>query len=237
MAAKRKGLSKTEKLRKNIKATIRRREAQGWEFSPIDLATVESGNYQQLKSLQRNNYRKLYENATVINPETGQVMTGRQYQLRVRWKGDMWEDIDTYAPDYEPEEPEEYYEEPPVSFETIVYDNITSLYGLRGVKGELLQEIVNMIDSLIADQGNIIYQRMEVNGGRIMRLVQLYCMYYDPLSGSRNYDIGNPAFLQEIRQLLDPNVSLDELADYEGGEDYSDQADLAYYDMMEEFNG
>ena len=254
MAAKRKGLSKTEKLRKNIKATIRRREAQGWEFSPIDLATVESGNYQQLKSLQRNNYRKLYENATVINPETGQVMTGRQYQLRGRWKGDMWEDIDTYAPDYEPEEhmwedidtyapdyepeePEEYYEEPSVSFETIVYDNITSLYGLRGVKGELLQEIVNMIDSLIADQGNIIYQRMEVNGGRIMRLVQLYCMYYDPLSGSRNYDIGNPAFLQEIRQLLDPNVSLDELADYEGGEDYSDQADLAYYDMMEEFNG
>lgn len=231
MAAKKKGLSKTEKLRKNIKATIRRREAQGWEFSPIDLATVESGNYQQLKSLQKNNYRKLYENATVINPETGQVMTGRQYQLRSRWKGDMWEDIDTYAPGYEPEGPEDDTgpeDGPDLNWGHIVYDNITNMYDALGVSNELLQEVINMIDRLIDEQGYIIYKRMGDNAGRVMRLVQLYVMYFDPLTSGDNDRMGDPSLLQELRQILDPDVSLAELADYEGGEDYSDQADLIY---------
>lgn len=223
MAAK-KGLSKTEKLRKNIKATIRRREAQGWQFDPMDLATVETGGYQALKSLQRNSYRKLYEHATVYNPETGQVMTGRQAQLRGRWKGDMWQDIP--RPEYEgpeEEEPEDDFNESDLQWGRLVYDNITNMYYQPGVNALLLQEVINMIDSLIDQQGDIIYKRMGDNASRVMRLVQLYCMYFDPLDGSRNPLIGNPMLLQELRQILDPDVSLSDLADYAGEmEDYSD---------------
>ena len=224
MAAK-KGLSKTEKLRKNIKATIRRREAQGWQFDPMDLATVETGGYQALKALQRNNYRKLYEHATVYNPETGQVMTGRQAQLRGRWKGDMWQDIPMPPEVYDSEDLDDsdIYEED-LSWYRIVYDDLEELYGMdSGVNKELLTSAMNMIDALIEDQGDIIYKRMYENGARITRLIQLFCMYYDPQTLEQNRQMGNPMFLQEVRQLLDPEVSLSDLNDYSGDlEDYSD---------------
>ena len=226
MAAKKKGLSKTEKLRKNIKATIRRREAQGWQFDPLDLATVETGGYQALKSLQRDNYRKLYEHAKVYNPETGQVMTGRQAQLRGRWKGDMWQDIPMPAEVYDSGgfEEESDVSEEDLSWYKIVYDDLDALYGLdHGINKELLTAAMNMIDDLIEDQGDIIYKRMYENGARITRLVQLFCMYYDPETLEQNRQIGNPMFLQEVRQLLDPYVTLDDLTDYAGDmEDYSD---------------
>lgn len=224
MAKKRKGLSKTERLRKNIKATIRRREAQGWQFDPLDLATVESGNYQQLKSLQRDNYRKLYEHATVTNPENGQTITGRQAQIRGRWKGGMWqEQMPEPEPIEEPEEPTDEWDDvgddsvydEDLDWGNIVWNNIRSMYGVRGVKDELLTEVENMIQDLMNRLGErIILKRLGENASRVNRLVQLYVMYFDPLTSRHNGRQGDPMLLQELRQLLDPNVSLEDLEVY-----------------------
>ena len=229
MAKKRKGLSKTEQLRKNIKATIRRREAQGWQFDPLDLATVESGNYQQLKSLQRDNYRKLYEHATVTNPENGQTITGRQAQIRGRWKGGMWQDqLPEPEPVLEPEEPESGYDwtedwEPEdedtgydesLEWGNLVWNNIKEMYGAPGVSDALLHEVENLIQNLMNQLGErIIFKRMGDNGGRIMRLVQLYVMYYDPEKKEHNRQ-GDPTLLQEIAQILNPDITLEEMIIY-----------------------
>lgn len=231
MARKSRKLSKTEQLRKNIKATIRRREAQGWEFDPMDLITVENGNYQQLKSLQRDNYRKLYEHAQVMNPETGEVITGRQAQIRGRWKGGMWQDqMPEPEPVPEPEEPEEssydwddydFDEEEDTGYDeglewgNLVWENIKNMYGAPGVKDVLLTQVEQLIQDLMDKLGErVILKRMGDNAPRLMRLVQLYVMYFDVDTGKTNPRMGDPMILQEIRQLLDPNVSLEDLESY-----------------------
>lgn len=235
MAKKKKGLSKTERLRKNIKATIRRREAQGWQFDPLDLATVESGNYQQLKSLQRDNYRKLYEHATVTNPENGQTITGRQAQIRGRWKGGMWQDQMSEPELPEPEEPESGYDwtedwepedeedqddwDPALDYGELVFNNLKKLYEIPGVKYALVTELENLIED--CKERNGVYKtlrRAGQNAGRLNRLFQLYVMYYDPETGEQNTP-GDPMILQEIRQILDPNVTLDDLDAYSQTED------------------
>ena len=229
MAKKKKGLSKTKRLRKNIKATIRRREAQGWQFDPMDLATVESGNYQQLKALQRDNYRKLYEHAEVMNPETGEVITGRQAQIRGRWKGGIWQD-QLPEPIEEPEEPirdydstkdweeeeddtsEDIYDSPYFWGEKILED-LKSYYG-ENVRKDLLTKLDQMIDEIKYKNGVLKTLRIiGQNASRVSRLIQLYIMYYDPETGSKN-EPGDPMILQEIRQIIDPDVSLDELEAY-----------------------
>ena len=231
MAGKSRKLSKTEQLRKNIKATIRRREAQGWQFDPMDLVTVENGNYQQLKSLQRDNYRKLYERAQVINYETGEVITGRQAQIRGRWKGGMWqdqipepeepEDVGSgEGPDYEePEEPDydwdDFGYDESLEWVNLVWENIKNMYGAPGVKDVLLTQVEQLIQDLMDKLGErVILKRMGDNAPRLMRLVQLYVMYFDVDTGKTNPHIGDPMILQEIRQLLDPNVSLEDLESY-----------------------
>ena len=233
MPKKRKGLSKTERLRKNIKATIRRREAQGWQFDPLDLATVESGNYQQLKSLQRNNYRKLYEHATVTNPENGQTITGRQAQIRGRWKGGMWQDQIPELP--EPEEPESDYDwtedwepedeedqddwDPALDYGELVFENLKKLYDIPGVKYALVTELENLIEDCKTRNGVFkTLRRAGQNAARLNRLFQLYVMYYDPETGEQNTP-GDPMILQEIRQILDPDVTLDDLDAYSQTED------------------
>ena len=230
MARKKKGLSKTKQLRKNIKATIRRREAQGWEFDPLDLITVENGNYQQLKSLQRDNYRKLYEHATVTNPETSQKITGRQAQIRGRWKGGMWQDQIPEPELPEPEEPESGYDwtedwEPeeedisgdiydsPYFWGEKVLEDLKSYYG-ENVRKDLLTKLDQMIEEI--KQRNGVFFTLKIigqNAGRISRLIQLYIMYFDPETGNKN-EPGDPMILQEIRQIIDPDVSLDELEAY-----------------------
>ena len=231
MARKSRKLSKTEQLRKNIKATIRRREAQGWEFDPMDLVTVENGNYQQLKALQRDNYRKLYEHAQVINYETGEVITGRQAQIRGRWKGGMWQDQmpepeepedggSGEGPDYEePEEPDydwdDFGYDESLEWGNLVWENIKNMYGAPGVKDVLLTQVEQLIQDLIDKIGErVILKRMGDNAPRLMRLVQLYVMYFDVDTGKSNPRMGDPMILQEIRQLLDPNVSLEDLESY-----------------------
>lgn len=222
MARKSRKLSKTEQLRKNIKATIRRREAQGWQFDPMDLVTVENGNYQQLKSLQRDNYRKLYEHAQVINYETGEVITGRQAQIRGRWKGGMWQDrmpepeehgYDRDDFDYDEEEDTSYDES--LYWGNLVWENIKNMYGAPGVKDVLLTQVEQLIQDLMDKLGErVILKRMGENAPRLMRLVQLYVMYFDVDTGKSNPRIGDPMILQEIRQLLDPNVSIEDLEAY-----------------------
>lgn len=228
MAKKRKGLSKTEQLRKNIKATIRRREAQGWQFDPMDLVTVENGNYQQLKSLQRDNYRKLYEHAQVMNPETGEVITGRQAQIRGRWKGGMWQDqmAEPELPepeepeespydrsDWEPEEEEDNYYDSDYYWGNNVLEDLKSYYG-ENVRKDLLTKLDQMIEDIKARNGVLKTLRLiGQNAGRISRLIQLYIMYYDPETGLRN-EPGDPMILQEIRQIIDPDVTLYELEAY-----------------------
>ena len=239
---KTKGLSKTQKLRKNIKAVVRRRQAEGWNFDPIDLATIESGNYQQLKALQRDNYRKLYEHAEVINYETGEVITGRQAQIYGRWKGGMWDpqglelndDIETddYVDEDEQEGPE--YDESALEWGNIAYDNIINMYGQPNVSNELLDDVKDLIDDMIDRYGrDLIYYRLGLNATRFMRLVQLYVCYYDPLTLLLNERQGDPELLQEMRQLLDPYVSLEDLEDYaEGNDAWADPDEFA--DFWEE---
>lgn len=74
----RKQLSATEKLRRNVSATIRRAEKKGFTFTDEVKAKVKSGSYQTLKSLQGNRYKNLYSQSKVEG--AGASFSGTYYR-------------------------------------------------------------------------------------------------------------------------------------------------------------
>ena len=76
-------LTKTQKLRRNVQATIRRAEKKGIRFSDSFKASISKAKYQTLASLQRNKYEKLYAQGTALSP-TGEVITGTQVRVIAR---------------------------------------------------------------------------------------------------------------------------------------------------------
>ena len=74
----RKPVTKTEQLRRNVMATIRRAEKKGYTFSEDVKRKAASGNYQSLKSLQGNRYKNLYEQSKVEG--AGATFSGAYYR-------------------------------------------------------------------------------------------------------------------------------------------------------------
>ena len=73
----------TQKLRKNVQATIRRAEKRGIRFSDAFKKLISKAKYQTLKSLQRNKYEKLYSQGTALSP-TGEIISGTQARVLIR---------------------------------------------------------------------------------------------------------------------------------------------------------
>lgn len=69
-----KRLSATERLRSNIKRTIRSLERRGYDISKVIKEKISTGKYQTLKSFQKNRYKKLYREAT--SKHNGQTISG-----------------------------------------------------------------------------------------------------------------------------------------------------------------
>lgn len=68
----------TQKLRRNIKRTMRSLEKRGYIIPENVKQQIDNGKYQTLKSYQKEGYRKLYENITAqVN---GQTVSGRRYR-------------------------------------------------------------------------------------------------------------------------------------------------------------
>lgn len=82
-AKRKKALTKTQKLRRNVQATIRRAEKKGIRFSDSFKALISTAKYQTLHSLQRNKYAKLYAQGTALSP-TGEVISGTQARVILR---------------------------------------------------------------------------------------------------------------------------------------------------------
>lgn len=80
---RKKALTATQKLRKNVQATIRRAEKRGIRFSDAFKKSISTAKYQTLKSLQRNKYEKLYTQGTALSP-TGDIITGTQARVLIR---------------------------------------------------------------------------------------------------------------------------------------------------------
>lgn len=80
---RKKALTKTQKLRRNVQATIRRAEKKGIRFSDSFKASISTAKYQTLASLQKNKYAKLYEQGTALSP-TGEVISGTQARVILR---------------------------------------------------------------------------------------------------------------------------------------------------------
>lgn len=75
-----KRLSATERLRSNIKRTIRSLEKRGYDISKEIKEKISTGKFQTLKSFQKNRYKKLYREATA--KQNGQAISGtRKRQL------------------------------------------------------------------------------------------------------------------------------------------------------------
>ena len=73
----------TQKLRKNVQATIRRAEKRGIRFSDAFKKSISKAKYQTLASLQRNKYAKLYAQGTALSP-TGEIISGTQARVLIR---------------------------------------------------------------------------------------------------------------------------------------------------------
>lgn len=80
---RKKALTATQKLRKNVQATIRRAEKRGIRFSDAFKKSISTAKYQTLKSLQRNKYQKLYAQGTALSP-TGEIISGTQARVLIR---------------------------------------------------------------------------------------------------------------------------------------------------------
>lgn len=80
---RKKALTATQKLRKNVQATIRRAESKGIRFSDTFKKSISKAKYQTLKSLQRNKYEKLYAQGTALSP-TGEIISGTQARVLIR---------------------------------------------------------------------------------------------------------------------------------------------------------
>lgn len=76
-------LTKTQKLRRNVQANIRRAEKRGIRFSASFKASISKAKYQTLASLQRNKYAKLYAQGTALSP-TGEIISGTQARVIAR---------------------------------------------------------------------------------------------------------------------------------------------------------
>lgn len=77
-----KRLTATEKLRSNIKRTIRRLERAGYEIPAQIKEKAAKGGYQTLKSLQRKRYDKLYKE--VRHEYEDELLTGKEYKRKIR---------------------------------------------------------------------------------------------------------------------------------------------------------
>jgi len=80
---RKKVLTATQRLRKNVQATIRRAEKRGIRFSDSFKKSISKAKYQTLASLHRNKYAKLYAQGTALSP-TGEIITGTQARVLMR---------------------------------------------------------------------------------------------------------------------------------------------------------
>lgn len=76
-------LTPTQRLRSNVKRQISRMEKRGYRISDEIKEQVKTGKYQTLKSLQRQGYSKLYEQATAIS-ERGKIVSGKEFRREER---------------------------------------------------------------------------------------------------------------------------------------------------------
>lgn len=67
--------TKTERLRSNVKRTIREAEKRGYRFSDEVKQKVATGKYQTLAALQRGKYKALYDKASYLT-EGGAIISG-----------------------------------------------------------------------------------------------------------------------------------------------------------------
>ena len=80
--AKRTKLTATQKLRKLVQQQVRRMEARGYRIDTSLKEKIKTGKSQTLKSIQRNNYKKLYESST--SEIEGKIVSGEQKRAYVR---------------------------------------------------------------------------------------------------------------------------------------------------------
>lgn len=85
-------LTKTQRLRRNIKRTIKSLEERGYYVPPEIKEKVATGKYQTLESLHRNRYRKLYSESTAeIDGEIVSGAVARVEERRRRRVDTDWE--------------------------------------------------------------------------------------------------------------------------------------------------
>lgn len=132
--------TKTQHERKLVKQQVRRMESRGYRINQETLNKINSGKYQTLHSLRRNNYAKLYENATA--EIDGKIVTGRRYrqyerkvsaEKAVRTRTLKQQNDDSYAEDYDWEQQREQQDSQDrqlaesIDQGRVMYENITNL--------------------------------------------------------------------------------------------------------------
>ena len=68
----------TQQLRKLVQQQVRRMEKRGYRIDTELKEKIKTGKYQTLKSIRKNKYAKLYENATA--EIDSKIVTGRKYR-------------------------------------------------------------------------------------------------------------------------------------------------------------
>lgn len=74
--AKRTRLTATQKLRKLVQQQVRRMERRGYRVDTSLKEKIKTGKYQTLKSIQKNNYKKLYESSS--SEIEGKIVSGEE---------------------------------------------------------------------------------------------------------------------------------------------------------------
>ena len=149
-----KRLSATERLRSNIKRTIRSMEKRGYRISEELKGKVQTGKYQTLKSIHRNKYSKLYSEATAdIN---GKIVSGtekRQFERKESARKSRQKDSGTDTWEKERRRQDAIDRESAQQFQEgeIVYSNIIDMINQYPTKGA--KHLSDMLSREIAKYG------------------------------------------------------------------------------------
>lgn len=202
-------LTATQKLRSNVKRTIRNLEKKGYSVPQELKHKVESGGYQTLKSIQRNRYKKLYEQAS--HEYNGELLTGTEYKKLAKTLPETKYVVEEpyYAP---PEIPDAmaFYEG------EIVYQNISELIEQYPDKGSIM--LSNVLHHEIQQYGlDNVLRNMSEAPSEAIELAQNIIYYvedstkiHSALVEFVNIIRGTKATDEEAKELGD---ALDELTD------------------------
>lgn len=77
----RKKPTKTQQTRRNVQRAVKRAEERGYRFSDEFKEEIKQASYQKLKSIQAKGYRGLYTQASYLDQENDEIITGWQARL------------------------------------------------------------------------------------------------------------------------------------------------------------